>query len=398
MRRERPLVAVFDLITSVGGVQSVMAAVLPRLADRLDIAVIDPYNHPEYAEAMRNAGVRTVTLAGAPQRRYIGGTTSLRRFCNIVRRAPWMLVTMRRLRVWIRRHQPDVVYFNQLPASRVFSRAIPRRGPKLVYHAHGFRSPDDVGSRTARLLSRRFACVFAVSKITADILVEAGTDPTKIKIVYNAVDSLSIQRQAESSGPPLPPRQGDSVVFTHVAVVNRQKKAQHLAIEALARLPEAPLSHLWVCGDVPSGGDRSYLDYLRGRVEELGLRERVHFLGWRTDVPRVLSQSDVCILPSRDHSESFGMVLAEAMALGKPCIGSDFGGIPEVIANNVTGLVCPPSVEALATAMMRLATSPGLRASMGQAGRRRVEEVFSLDRQADEIADHVRSALNVTRS
>jgi glycosyltransferase involved in cell wall biosynthesis len=396
MKGERPLVAVFDLITSVGGVQSVMAAVLPRLAERLDVVVIDPYNHPEYAELMQNAGVRVVRLGEAPQRRYIGGRTPLGRFCNIALRVPWLLLTMRRLRAWVRKNRPDIVYFNQLPASRVFSRAMPREGPKLVYHAHGFRGPEDVGSKTARLLSRRFACAFAVSRITADLLVQAGADRDKVRVVYNAVDSSAIRRRAESDGPALPPKAGDCVVFTHVAVVNRHKKAQHLGVEALAQLPNTPVSHLWICGDVPSGGDRSYLAYLRGRVKDLGLQGRVHFLGWRTDVPRVLKQSDVCILPSRDHSESFGMVLAEAMALGKPCIGSNFGGVPEVIADNETGLVCEPTVEALAEAMARLAASPDVRATMGQAGRRRVEEMFSLDRQADEIAGHLRSVVDAT--
>jgi glycosyltransferase involved in cell wall biosynthesis len=140
------------------------------------------------------------------------------------------------------------------------------------------------------------------------------------------------------------------------------------------------------------------MQYLHDRVDELGLKDRVHFLGWRTDVPRVINRCDVCILPSLDHSESFGMVLTEAMALEKPCIGSDFGGVPEVIDDGVTGIVCKPTTQTLASAMRRLAESDELRAAMGQAGYRRAQEKFSVARQAAEIAHALNQAIDHTRS
>ena len=122
-------------------------------------------------------------------------------------------------------------------------------------------------------------------------------------------------------------------------------------------------------------------------MSERALSNRVHFLGWRRDVPRVVKMSDVCILPSIDPSESFGMVLAEAMALGKPCIGSNVGGIPEVIEDGATGLICEPTADGLAGAMGRMLESDDIRSAMGQAGRRRVESLFTLERQASEAAD-----------
>ena len=398
MKRQRPLVAVFDLVTSVAGVQTVMKAVLPRLSDRFDIVVIDPYNNPDYAENMRGVGIPMVSLGSAPERRFIGGAGRLGRAINIGKRAPWMLLTILRLRRWIRHNCPDVVYFNQVRAARLFARAIPRRGPALVYHAHGFLSHEGVGRATAGLLSRRFTWALAVSKITGNFLIEAGTDPGKVKVVYNAMDPVLVAHKAQSDGPPLPVRQPNTVVVTHVAVLNRHKKAQHLSIEALGRISAASRVQVWICGSVQPGADESYLEYLRNRVEALGLRERVHFLGWRTDVPRVLAASDVCILPSLDHSEACPMVLLEAMTLGKPCIGSTFGGIPEIIEDGVTGFVCPAEVEDLAAAMHRLGESSELRAAMGEAGRRRAAEVFSITRQTTEIADLLQSASESRRT
>ncbi len=107
----------------------------------------------------------------------------------------------------------------------------------------------------------------------------------------------------------------------------------------------------------------------------------------------MIKASDVCILPSIDHSESFGMVLAEAMAQSKACIGTNMGGVPEVIEDGVTGLVCEPTAEALSAAMARVLESTDLRQRMGAAGRQRVETLFSLPRQAEEVAEAFRAAI-----
>ena len=336
---------------------------------------------------VREAGAEVVSICSTPKRRYVGGAGSPLRVLYLARFAPWLLPAMWRFRRWVRREKPDVVLFNQLPSVRVFGRVISREKVGMVYHLHGAQSAAAIGRCTARFLSRRFARLMAVSKITADFLVDAGADPRKVRVVYNAVDAEAIRRRAGEPGDPLPPKPPGSVVFVHVAGLTRHKKAQHLGIEALDRLPRSANAHLWLCGDVLPGGDQSYRHELERLVSERALSDRVHFLGWRRDVPRVVKMSDVCILPSVDPSESFGMVLAEAMALGKPCIGSNVGGIPEVIEDGATGLVCEPTADGLAWAMGRMLESDDIRSAMGQAGRRRVESLFTLDRQAAEVAD-----------
>jgi glycosyltransferase involved in cell wall biosynthesis len=85
--------------------------------------------------------------------------------------------------------------------------------------------------------------------------------------------------------------------------------------------------------------------------------------------------------------ESFGLVLAEAMALGKPCVGAAVGGIPEVIAHGLTGLVAAGEPAALAAALAPLVRSAEVRRVMGEAGRRRVRERFGADRQARAVGD-----------
>lgn len=398
MAQGRPLVAVFDLVTSVAGTQTVMAAVLPRLTSDFDIVVIDAYNNPEYLTLLHDAGLNTVSLGPAPEQRYIGGSGVLERGLRLAWRTPWLLATAARLRRWVRQHRPDVIWFNQRPPTRLYGRLLPRSWPPLIFHAHGLRSAAQLGRRTARLLSRRFRWAVAVSRATARFLLEAGTDPNIVRVVYNAVDADRIRKQASADGPPLPERPADGVVFVQVGVFTRDKKAQHLSVEALGRLPAESNAQLWLCGDVPPGADTGYRDYLHERVRALGLEGRVHFLGWRTDVARVLAHADVCLLPSVNHSESCPMAVVEAMTLGKPCVGSDFGGIPELIDHEHTGLVCRADPDALAAAMSRLLGSPELREQMGQAGIERAERVFSLPRQAAEFAELLNAAIAGRRS
>jgi glycosyltransferase involved in cell wall biosynthesis len=388
MTDNRSLIVVFEMTsTTLGGIQVVTAALLPELLPEFRVVVIDPYNHPEFAAMLRKSGVEVVSIGPTPRRRYIGGETRLHRLLCLASFSPWLILTMWRWRRWVKRERPDVVYFNQLPAVRVFGRAIAGEKLGLVYHLHGATSSESIGRRTARFLTRRFARLLAVSKITAEFLIGAGVDRAKTRVVYNALDAEEIRRRAEEDGDPLPAKPPGCVVFVHIGVMTRHKKAQHLGVEALALLDRHANVHLWICGDVRPGGDVAYREELKHMAVRLGLKERVHFLGWRNDVPRVVKASDVCILPSVDHSESFGMVLAEAMAQSKPCIGSNMGGIPEVIEDGVTGMICEPNAKGLADAMARMVESDDIRRKMGEAGRRRVESVFSLRRQVDEVAE-----------
>jgi glycosyltransferase involved in cell wall biosynthesis len=115
---------------------------------------------------------------------------------------------------------------------------------------------------------------------------------------------------------------------------------------------------------------------LRGRAEALGIGDRVDFLGFRDDVPDVLSAADVVVLPSR--SEGFPLAVLEAMACGKPVIATTVGGVAEAVVADRTGVLIPPDhVTALSDSMARLLDAD-VRAAMGAAARQRVEERFSV--------------------
>ena len=122
---------------------------------------------------------------------------------------------------------------------------------------------------------------------------------------------------------------------------------------------------------------------LRGELERqcrtLSLDTQVRFTGWRTDVADLLALADLFVLPSM--SEHFGRVLVEAMALGKPVVATDAGGVPEIVVPGETGLLVPPGdATAMARAICALLKDPARSAQLGAAGRRRVEAEFSLAR------------------
>jgi len=108
----------------------------------------------------------------------------------------------------------------------------------------------------------------------------------------------------------------------------------------------------------------------------------VIFTGWRNDVPALLDAADIYVHPSL--WEGFGLVLLEAMTAGKPVIASHASAIPEIVTDNETGWLVPPrNSEALADAIARLLKNPAMRLAMGEAGRRRALQDFSVERMVN---------------
>lgn len=131
---------------------------------------------------------------------------------------------------------------------------------------------------------------------------------------------------------------------------------------------------------------QTYTERLVELASSLERRHRVRMLPSRRDIPYVLSALDVLVLPSI-RPEGFGLVLIEAMAMGKPVVGTALGGIPEVIDGEPpVGFVVPPrDADALATALNRLASNRQLSREMGHCARARVEREFDIRIVVQEI-------------
>jgi len=156
------------------------------------------------------------------------------------------------------------------------------------------------------------------------------------------------------------------------------QKGHRYLIEALPAIVEKyPKLRLLIIGD-DSPFDISTKEETFQLVETLGITENVVFLGERKDVPEILCAADIFVLPSL--WEGFGLVIAEAMAAGKPVIASKIDGIPEVVEDGVTGILVPPKdPDALAKAILQLLNNKNQAKAMGIAGKERVKRYFSVN-------------------
>ena len=149
-------------------------------------------------------------------------------------------------------------------------------------------------------------------------------------------------------------------------------------IQALSTFPDV---HLVLAG---RENDKDYIAGLRDQVASLGLENQVHFLGMVENVPELMRDLDVVVLPTwnRWRKEGCPVALLEAMACGKACVATNVPGSRDIIEDGISGLLVEPeNAGALAEAINRLIEDSDLRERMGKAARKRVETSFSIERE-----------------
>ncbi len=231
---------------------------------------------------------------------------------------------------------------------------------------------------TARPVTRTI-CISAAVRAWA---VRAGTPARRAHVIRYGLDPAPFQcpdrvqsRRALGLGP-------EQLVVLCPARLDRQKNHAML-LRAIAEIEvELPNVRLLLAGGRQLGSE-AYVAGLKRLSGELGLANRVDWLGVRDDMPRLLAAADVVALAS--DWEGLGLVLLEAMAARRPVVATRVGGVPEVVAEGVTGLLVPPgSVGPFARALRDLLRDPARARAMGEAGSRRLEEKFAPERMHKE--------------
>jgi glycosyltransferase involved in cell wall biosynthesis/peptidoglycan/xylan/chitin deacetylase (PgdA/CDA1 family) len=255
------------------------------------------------------------------------------------------------------------------------------------------RVPVRIGSRRGlggpagvRLLQRaayRAAHrMVANSRAAAEQLVTEGVPEERITVISNGVDLATFPSHTYSARP------------RRIAMVAclREEKRIDVLIEAAPRILERhPDAEFLIVGD---GRCREHLTTL---ARTTGVQERFRFLGHRDDVPTVLADADLFVLPSA--SEAFPNVILEAMAAGLPVVATRVGGIPELVEEGVTGSLVPPAdSRALADALLRLLDNPDRAAALGRTGRSRIEQAYSFDRMVEQFETLYLSELEASRA
>ncbi len=166
-------------------------------------------------------------------------------------------------------------------------------------------------------------------------------------------------------------------------------KGQDVFVKAAAEVATArPSSKFAVVGGSVFGLEQDFADDLRRSADQLGLGGRLAFTGFRSDVSRLMAACDIVCHTSR-VPEPFGLVVVEAMALGRATIASRGGGPSEIVTPDSGILVPPEDPGALARAVISLIDDPGRRRAMGERARERARREFSMEKSTGTLLAHL---------
>jgi len=309
-------------------------------------------------------------------------------------RAVWQLYRL------IGKLRPDIVH-TQTSKAGVLGRLAARLAgvPIIIHTAHAFpfhAYQSALVHHVYVLIERWAACLADLIMVDTESVRADGLrhrivrDPATLVTVPMGIDLKKF-----SSSPQGPDnirkilgfRPQDLVVGT-VARLVPDKGIECFLRMAASLLAARPDSRFLIVGDGPLRGE------LERMTETLGIRSAVVFTGLRTDVPDLMEAMDLFVLPTL--REGFGVVFAEAMAMGRAVVGSRIGPVAEVVEDGVTGYLVPPDApDEFAARALELLSDEAKRRAFGEAGRRRVEKLFTEVRMCETIDRQYRRLLAV---
>jgi glycosyltransferase involved in cell wall biosynthesis len=239
--------------------------------------------------------------------------------------------------------------------------------------------PHDVAYR---FLPGRNHWLVAVSDYIRNSLIARGLPANRVYTVHNgsefADDSWTYPKRDLSVCAEL----GLPVGAEIIGLVGRVRpvKGHHLLIEAARDIVQTcPKAYFVFVGPAEPGAQQALWEM----AAKWGVEDRLRFTGVRNDISRLMDAMEIVTLPS--VIESFGMVIIEAMAMGKPVVATSAGGVPEIIEHNKTGLIVERTSGALKDAITTLLRDPRTRAAMGKAGQERARSLFSAGTMAQNM-------------
>lgn len=382
----KPGVLFLDHTGSLGGAELFL---LDIARDNLGASLVMLLNDGPLRERLEEAGVRVEVL---PAPEAVSGVAREGGFGRDLLAIPGVLSLARRVAKLSRDY--DLIYTNSQKALVVGALAGKIAGRPVIWHQHDLLTADHFSwghRRLAVLLSNHLVQrVVANSRAVAEALVEGGSRAEHIRLVYNGIDPSPFESVTSAEVDALR-RQLKLERVPVVGVFSRLSpwKGQHVLLEALPYLPEV---HALLVGEAIFG-EQAYATALRERTKALGVEDRVHFAGFRRDVPQLMRLSDV-VAHTSVAPEPFGRVIVEGMLARRPVVATKAGGAVEIVEDGVSGILVPPGdSQALARALKDLLADPERARTLSEAGYAAAVERFSLqamlrgvDQQLREVA------------
>ena len=382
-------IVLFDFIYHFGGASQLAADLCKRLSVDNEVEVIDVHGVcQEYIKALAEANIKTyiVSPKTKDEEAYIGyKQKKLQRAWRILCRIPSYWLLRRRLIQRVRAINPDVIWTTSNAGLLFLGISFPLRRYPLVRYVCGCLEAAAIRRRRwgRWLMKYRATLLMAISTETAKQLRLAGIKDDNIQIVFDTIEmDNTVKRSTEPLKVSLPGMDKRPRILLAASLF--PGKGQHTAIKAVARLKSEGLDPtLWLSG-IKYGNDQSYVAYLHDLVDKLGLSQNVHFLGWRDDIPAIMHQSSIVVVPS--HSEGFCHAVLEGMLLRRPVIATSVGGIKDSIEDGVNGLNFPvDDDEALASHIKRLAADSQYVAALTESGYKTATERFSPENHTKKV-------------
>ena len=367
-------VLVLEFITSFGGVQSVYKNILPELAKENRIFFLNPYS---VSDDLGIGQFENIEIVNMPLR----SPKSL----------GWKKGILQRLLVCFKYFLPYFTYLFKIvglckqekidlmyvSGKKEFLFALLLKyfcNVPYIYHAHGFGKVEDINWLT-KLAIRKSKYTVCVSRDVQNKIIKSGICSDRVLVVHNG---LNLDEASEKLGRA---KQGcinnEAFTVAFAGTIQPQKGVLTL-VKAIMHLRESGCDiRLHLIGNC-NGAE--YAEQIR----EIALEDAVSFCGFSENIYEHFLTADVVVLPSRE--ESFGMVLLEGMYAQKPVIGSDIGGIPDIIVDGQTGYLfsCDDALD-LAEKIKKLYDDNNLAQNFGQNGFARVCNLFSSEKQAGAI-------------
>jgi glycosyltransferase involved in cell wall biosynthesis len=299
---------------------------------------------------------------------------------------PLLLPRLVRL-IWQGRY--ELVHTHLLHADCYGRLAARIAGTKVIstYHCddpfHLIQGIKQIDRVTASMCSK----IICISRAVQDFVHKhIGAPLSHLNVVYYGLEPIPLRNSIIRLRTDLGIGPTDPVVGV-VARLTEQKGHSYLLQAMRFLLDEIPSVRLVIVGD---GELRPHLE---SSTAQLGIKEHVDFLGFRSDARDLMREFDVFILPSL--FEGFGLVLLEAMAAAKPIVATRVGAIPEIVVDGETGLLVPPRDPiALAQALRHLIMNPGLACDLGRCGRQQLEQRFTVRKMVEDTVRVYQSVMS----
>ena len=381
-----PKVAVLCAIAGLGGAELSLLEVVSRLRDSYEFHLLIPGPGPLMAAAER-AGAKTWILPWPNAIERTGETAIRAGVRKLLRAAISLRPFTRQLSQLLDEIEPAIFITNAVKAHIVGALARRPEGVPLIWYMRDGLEDRILSRKLLRLLWGRCDRAICISQYVLSQVRQYVSASLPAQVVYNIVD-LNRFHPAVTPASDLHKRPGE-IWFGIVGPIT-PLKGHDIFLDAAEKVTQQlPNTRFVIVGNnpYPTEAGLRYEERLQQR-SAAGLRERVEFLGFRDDVPAVLSQLDVLVQPNRGP-EGLGRSLLEAMACGVPVIAVDKWGPAELVQHGETGLLCAPlDADALAQHMLTLGADESLRRVMGRTGRDWMQRNFAsrkLAGQVDEV-------------